>query len=218
MRLVGGTPVVTLDGIVDLASIPALQDHLTRALHGHPDQTLAVDLDGVTALDDCGLGVLLGAATRARDAGGSLVLVCSAERLRTRLASTGLDRVVQVRSALASDRAPLFHAALPADWEAALAAGSYTVSTRGVTLEQEGFIHCSYRHQVESVVNTFYSDLAEVTLLTIDPDHLGSPVVEELPAPEAPQAFPHVYGPIPVAAVTAATPWPRDHVGVFRLP
>ena len=217
VELVGDVPVVVLDGVVDLATIPALQDQLVRATQSHPSRTIAVDLDQVTALDDCGLGVLLGAAGRARESGGDLVLVCSSDRVRARLSATRLDRAIDVLPTVTALRATLYHAALPADWTAAAAAGVYTISTRGVTLEQEGFIHCSYRHQVEGVANAFYADLVELTLLTIDPARLGSPVVDELPAPGASQAFPHIYGPIPVDAVVAVTPWPRDADGFFRL-
>ena len=55
---------------------------------------VAVDLDGVDALDDTALGVLLGAAGRGRQAGGDLAIVCASERLRGRFAVTGLDRAV----------------------------------------------------------------------------------------------------------------------------
>src|SRR5688572_5844597 len=142
-------PVVVVDGVVDLASVPALHDELTRAIRSRPSETITVDLDQVRALDDSGLGVLLGAAATARETGGDLVIVCSSGRLRRRLSSTGLDRAIDVRPSMTSVSPPLYHAALPADWTAAAAAGVYTMSTRGVTLEQEGFIHCSYRHQVE---------------------------------------------------------------------
>ncbi len=218
LELVGDVPVVVLDGVVDLATIPAVRDQLIRAVQSHPNRTVAVDLDRVTAIDDCGLGQLLGAAGMAREAGGDLVLVCSAARLRSRLSATRLDRAIDVQPNVAGIRAPIYHAALPADWLAAAAVGVYTVSTRGVTLEHEGFIHCSYRHQVEGVANMFYADLDELTLLTIDAARLASPVVDELPAPDAPQAFTHIYGPIPIEAVVAVTPWPRDADGIFRLP
>ena len=43
------------------------------------------------------------------------------------------------------------------------------MSTRGVTLEQEGFIHCSTRDQVEATANRFYGDVEQLVVLTIDP-------------------------------------------------
>lgn len=98
---VGATVLVVADGPVDLATVPALHDHLVRAIVEHPGVEVAVDLDAVTSLDDCGLGVLLGAAGRARSNGGDLVVVCSGARLRERLARTGFDRAVTVRTQVA---------------------------------------------------------------------------------------------------------------------
>lgn len=100
LELVGDRIVLALDGVVDLATIPILHAHLQRAISEHPGGTVHVDLDTVTALDDCGLGVLLGAAGRARDQGGDVVVIASADRLRERFRSTGLDRAVSVRERL----------------------------------------------------------------------------------------------------------------------
>jgi len=99
----------------------------------------------------------------------------------------------------------LFHIALPEDWSAAQAAGRYTTSTRGVTLAEEGYIHCSFAAQVAATAQRFYGDVPEVVLLRIDPDLLTSPVVvEDLVGSGEP--FPHVYGPIDLAAVVSADP------------
>ncbi len=105
----------------------------------------------------------------------------------------------------------VFHLALASDWEAARQTGDYRVSTRGKTLEQEGFLHASFAHQWQGVHDAFYADLEEpLVLLEIDPDLLGVPLVVE--APEgADEAFPHIYGPLPAAAVVDARPVPaRD--------
>jgi uncharacterized protein (DUF952 family) len=110
----------------------------------------------------------------------------------------------------------LFHAALPEDWERAQAAGAYTTSTRGRTLDDVGFIHCSYRHQVEPIVNRFYSDVRELVLLEVDADQLNVPVVDEN-LEGRPELFPHVYGPIPLYAVTRAVVWRSDADGRYRL-
>jgi uncharacterized protein (DUF952 family) len=100
----------------------------------------------------------------------------------------------------------IFHIATLSDWEAARSAGSYTTSTRGVTLEQEGYIHCSRADQVDGVRAAYYADVEEpLVLLAIETDLLGVPVVEEPPAPGATETFPHVYGPIPPSAVVAVT-------------
>ena len=71
----GRCPCSRCPGSVDLATLPQLGDALFRLVADHPGQRVAVDLDGVDVLDDTGLGVLLGAAGRARQAGGDLVVV-----------------------------------------------------------------------------------------------------------------------------------------------
>ena len=59
-------------------------------------QPVVVDLDGVDVLDSTGLGILVGARRRARQAGGDLVLVCGEGRLTDLLAATDLDKVFTV--------------------------------------------------------------------------------------------------------------------------
>jgi uncharacterized protein (DUF952 family) len=101
---------------------------------------------------------------------------------------------------------PLFHLALRRDWEAAVRSGEYRVSTLGRTLEQEGYVHASYRHQVQGVRDGFYADAPDdLVLLEIDPGLVGVPVVVEVPDGGA-EAFPHLYGPLPTRAVVAAHP------------
>lgn len=107
----------------------------------------------------------------------------------------------------------LVHLAMPDDWAAAQAAGEYRMSTRGVSLDQEGFIHCSFDHQVLGVASRFYADVDELVLLRLDPSLLGSEVVVEPPFPGSVEHFPHIYGPIPLTAVISATPWHRDPDG-----
>jgi uncharacterized protein (DUF952 family) len=100
----------------------------------------------------------------------------------------------------------IFHIATAPDWQAAQASGAYTTSTRGVTLEEEGFIHASRADQWEGVRAAYYADVTEpLVLLEIDTDLLEVPVVEEIPAPGMTETFPHVYGAIPPSAVVAVT-------------
>jgi glutathione S-transferase len=95
----------------------------------------------------------------------------------------------------------IYHIALPEDWQAAQASGVYTMSTRGRTLADEGFIHASdTAEQVEAVRQFVYDDLEELLLLTIDESAVPAKVVREAP-PGEDQLFPHIYGPLPVSAV-----------------
>jgi anti-anti-sigma factor len=98
---VGGAIVVAVDGLVDLAAIGQLHDVLARTVRQHPGDTLLVDLDAVSVLDDAGLGVLLGAAAAARGAGGDLEVVCTRPALCDRLQLTGFDRAIRVRTSIA---------------------------------------------------------------------------------------------------------------------
>lgn len=99
-RRVGDRLVVALGGMADLATAPRLQEQLRQAVSVHPGDTVAVDLDGLIVLDDVALGLLLGAAARARELGGDLELVCTDARLRSRLFATRFDHVVTVRGSI----------------------------------------------------------------------------------------------------------------------
>lgn len=98
----------------------------------------------------------------------------------------------------------IFHIATAADWTAATRAGEYTVSTRGRTLAEEGFIHAAYREQVADVYDEFFADVTEpLVLLHIEPSRLTSPVREDRVGD---RVFPHVYGPLNRQAVVDAQP------------
>ena len=58
---VGDRTVVSIEGVVDLSSLATLQDALARAIQRHHGGVVTADLDGVTAIDDCGLVELDGA-------------------------------------------------------------------------------------------------------------------------------------------------------------
>ena len=98
----------------------------------------------------------------------------------------------------------VFHIATAADWAATQQSGAYTTSTRGVTLEQEGFIHAARREQVAEVWKRYYADAGEpLVLLTIDTDRLTSPWREDVVGDTT---YPHVYGSINSSAVIRAQP------------
>ncbi|NUO89390.1 MAG: DUF952 domain-containing protein [Dermatophilaceae bacterium] len=100
----------------------------------------------------------------------------------------------------------IYHLAEQADWEQARRDGSYTRSTRGVSLEEEGFIHASSAEQWPAVRSRFYADVAgPLVLLHIDESRLGSQVVYEVGDASTGETFPHVYGPIDVEAVVDTT-------------
>ncbi|NGO45198.1 DUF952 domain-containing protein [Streptomyces sp. YC419] len=96
-------------------------------------------------------------------------------------------------------------------WDAARATGTYEMSTRGRTLQEEGFIHCSTRAQLPRVAAFLYGSYSgpdDLVVLVLDPERLGVPVKYEAPEPGG-EEFPHIYGPIPEDAVIAVEPWER---------
>lgn len=112
---------------------------------------------------------------------------------------------------------PIHHISLVSEWRAARGAGEYTMSSNGVTLAQQGFIHCCYDNQIQGVLERFYREVLEpMCLLTIDQDRVGVAVVAENLDGDA-ELFPHVYGPIPIGAVTEVTMLTRDEYTGWRF-
>jgi anti-anti-sigma factor len=99
-RTAGDRRVVALDGLADLASIPLLQSRLLREIGLADGATVVVDVDGLLALDDVALGVLLGAAATARDHGGDLEVLTTAARWRDRFRTTRFEHAVTVRDSI----------------------------------------------------------------------------------------------------------------------
>lgn len=98
----------------------------------------------------------------------------------------------------------IFHIATHADWKRARETGSYTTSTWGRSLEEEGFIHASRHDQVARVFERFYREVREpLVLLTIAPERLDAEVRDE---PVGDEVYPHVHGPLTPGAVVQAQP------------
>lgn len=108
----------------------------------------------------------------------------------------------------------LFHIALRADWERALADGRYAVSALDTRLEDEGFIHLSFAHQVKVVADARYRGRTDLLLLELDPERLDSCVKVEAVA-DSTECFPHLYGEITPDAVIAARPFIAGPGGFF---
>lgn len=89
------------------------------------------------------------------------------------------------------------------------AAGEYRMSSHGLRLEEAGFIHLCTAAQLPGVARRFYAGVTDpLVVLVVDLQacaEAGSPVRWE-PAPDADELFPHVYGPLPWAAITARLP------------
>jgi glutathione S-transferase len=104
----------------------------------------------------------------------------------------------------------LYHLALAEEWQQALAEGVYRRSTRGMSIEQVGYLHASHGDQIAATFERCYADAGPVRLLSIDPKRLAAAGLEvkEEAAPDSGELFPHVYGgPLPCEAVLVAEPY-----------
>jgi uncharacterized protein (DUF952 family) len=103
----------------------------------------------------------------------------------------------------------IYHWCPAADWEGAgdlyLPAG----------FEEDGFTHCSFREQIEATAAVFDRGRTDLVLLCIEEE--GLPVVTE-DSYQSGQAFPHVYGPIPVGSIVRVLPFPPEEDGSFLVP
>lgn len=89
----------------------------------------------------------------------------------------------------------IYHIVLPEVWEKFADEHEYEAES----LSTEGFIHCSYRNQLEAVLGRYYSNVAKVLLLHINASRLTSPLIAE-PSTNR-EVYPHVYGKINRSAI-----------------
>lgn len=107
----------------------------------------------------------------------------------------------------------LVHLCTAREWERAQAEGE----RRPPSLEDSGFVHLSSPEQVHLPANRLFAGRTDMLLLTIDASLLTAPVRWEPGVPGDPDAmtFPHLYGPLPAAAVTSVTTYLPGADGIF---
>lgn len=98
-RKEGTKTVLEVAGEVDVYTAPKLREKLVE-LVGEGHHHLVIDMTGVEFLDSTGLGVLVGGLKRVRGNDGSLVLVCTAERILKIFRITGLTKVFPIHDSL----------------------------------------------------------------------------------------------------------------------
>jgi len=93
-------------------------------------------------------------------------------------------------------------------WEDALKVGTYSLSTKGKTLEEVGFIHGSFADQVEEVAGfVFTGSTEELVVLHLNIDKLASNGIEvRVEEASNGKSYPHIYGAIPCELVDHVSP------------
>ena len=91
---------------------------------------------------------------------------------------------------------------------------------RPESLRDVGFVHLSTPEQVHLPANRLYAGRTDLVLLHVDPSRLHAPLRWEPGDPTDPAAmvFPHLYGPLPVAAVVTVTEYRPGPDGRFQSP
>lgn len=95
----------------------------------------------------------------------------------------------------------IYHITTEEEWNSALQSGAYEARS----LNEEGFIHCSEAYQVEGVLQRYFEGQTRLVKLVIDTDKLTSQYIQEWSSGSQ-DTFPHIYGPINLAAVLMVEP------------
>ena len=111
---------------------------------------------------------------------------------------------------------PLVHLIGAAQWRVALDAGTVV----DASLVTAGFVHLSRPDQVALPAQRLFAGRQDLLLLVVDPARLRDEVRWEPGDSEndASLRFPHLYGPLPVAAVTSVLPYRPRPDGAFVSP
>ena len=107
----------------------------------------------------------------------------------------------------------LVHVCSAHDWRLAQVRGEH----RPDSLDADGFVHLSTPEQVHRPANRLYVGRTDLVLLRVDPARLSGRVRWEPGVPADPDSmvFPHLYGPLPAAAVISVTPYRPGDDGRF---
>jgi uncharacterized protein (DUF952 family) len=95
----------------------------------------------------------------------------------------------------------LYHLASSTEWADHQARGAIDPPSLGT----EGFVHCSYGHQVAGTLAKHFAGTTDLLALELDAAALGDVRLVDEDSYGSGQAFPHAYGPIPATAVVGTT-------------
>jgi uncharacterized protein (DUF952 family) len=107
----------------------------------------------------------------------------------------------------------IYHMCLREEWELAVQSGAYTGSSQD---RADGFIHFSTADQLPQSARRHRAGQVGLVLLAVDPQVLGKALRWEPSRQGA--LFPHLYGTLPLAAVSSVRDMPLGADGVPLLP
>lgn len=89
----------------------------------------------------------------------------------------------------------IYHIVLPEVWEKFKDKDFYASES----LHIENFIHCSFKEQIETVLQRYYKDAERVLILEINTEKLAAKLVCETST--GGEIYPHIYGKINTNAI-----------------
>ena len=89
----------------------------------------------------------------------------------------------------------IYHIVTPEVWDKFKDETEYEAES----LQSEGFIHCSYRSQLDGVLERYYKNQSKVLILHINPHLLKANLIAE-PSTGG-EVYPHIYGKINKSAI-----------------
>ncbi len=107
----------------------------------------------------------------------------------------------------------IYHITSKALWQRGVELGAY----HHESLKTEGFIHAAYAHQLDGVIERYFSNWTRAQILCIDLSRVEADVRLEGPA-EHGGPFPHIYGPLNLDAVERILTALSGEEGRLRLP
>lgn len=108
---------------------------------------------------------------------------------------------------------PIYKIASTQDWANARKSGELAGTPVDIA---DGYIHFSTAAQLPETLDKHYRGATGLVLATIDPDLIGTDLVWE--PSRGGQLFPHLYAPLPMAAVIAERDLAARPDGRFDLP
>jgi uncharacterized protein (DUF952 family) len=102
----------------------------------------------------------------------------------------------------------IYHIVCASDWNA-----NDPAPYRAASLALEGFIHCSYAHQVARVANHYFAAAPDLLVLAMDADQVYEMLRHEDNG--LGECFPHIYGPVDRDAIASVRELHRDAQGMW---
>lgn len=107
----------------------------------------------------------------------------------------------------------IYHITEDEQWQDAQINGKYLPKQ----FISDGFIHCSYKHQLIKVANRFFKGQNNLIILAIDSQRIASKIVTEN-LEGGTELFPHIYGELPLSVILNVSKLSSNVDGTFYLP